>query len=172
MVRLFRVFVPVSVLALLVSEISLIFACFVASAYLSLGADPSVFLLYDGGMTRIALVAGSIVLGLYFHDLYTHITVKSRILLAQQLCQVVGIALLAQGIISYADPELIVPRRVMLLGSAMVLVFAIAWRLLYSTFIFRVVGAQRLLLVGGSPVLGEIAVHIQEHPELGIKVRS
>src|ERR1700682_1674035 len=114
MVRLFRVFVPVSVLALLVSEITLIFACFAAGAFLTLPVDPSVFLFYDGGLYRIGIVAGSIIIGLYFHDLYSRIQVKSRIWLAQQICQVVGIALLVQGIISYTNPDLIVPRRLML----------------------------------------------------------
>ena len=170
MVRLFRVFVPVSVLALLLSEITLIFGCFVIGAYFVLQVDPSVFLLYDGGLARIAIVAGSIILGLYFHDLYSRIQVKSRIWLAQQICQVVGIALLVQGIISYTNPDLIVPRPLMLLGSALVLVSVVGWRLLFSSFVFHLVGAQRLLLVGGSPILGEIATQIEERPELGLKI--
>jgi exopolysaccharide biosynthesis polyprenyl glycosylphosphotransferase len=170
MVRLFRVFVPVSVLALLCSEICLIFACFVAGAYLNLQVDPSVFLLYDGGFTRISIVTGSIVLGLYFHDLYSHIQVKSRILLAQQVCQAVGIALIAQAFISYTNPDLIVPRTLMMLGSGLTLVTVVAWRVVYSAFVFRLMGAQRLLLVGGSAALGEIATHLEAHPELGLKV--
>jgi sugar transferase (PEP-CTERM system associated) len=170
MVRLFRVFVPASVLALLVSEITLIFACFTAAAYLALGVNPTVFLLYDGGVARIAIVAGSIVLGLYFHDLYSRIQIKSRILLGQQLCQAVGIALLAQGIVSYFDPDLTTPRRLMVLGSALSLVTLFGWRVVFAAYLQGVVGAQRLLLVGGSPVLGEIAGHLKEHSEIGIRV--
>ena len=117
------------------------------------------FLLYDGGVVRIGFAVGSIVLGIYFHDLYSRIQVKSRILLAQQLSQVIGIALLAQGVIGYLDGDLILPRRLMLLASSLALISVFAWRVLYSMFLLRVMGGQRLLLVGGSKVLGEIACH-------------
>ena len=170
MVRLFRVFVPASVLALLISEITLIFCCFSLASYLTQEVDPTVFLLYDGGVASIGIAVGSIVLGIYFHDLYSRIQVKSRILLAQQLSQVIGIALLAQGVISYLDGDLILPRRLMLLASSLTLISVFAWRVLYSMFLLRVMGGQRLLLVGGSMVLGEIACHLQEHPELGMRV--
>src|SRR5437879_3831310 len=121
-------------------------------------------------MTRICIVLGSIVLVIYFHYLYSRIQVKSRILLAQQLSQVIGIALLAQGVIGYLDGDLILPRRLMLLASSFTLISVFAWRVLYSMFLLRVMGGQRLLLVGGSMVLGEIACHLQEHPELGMRV--
>src|SRR2546426_12077180 len=115
MVRLFRVFVPASVLALLISEITLIFCCFSLASYLTQEADPTVFLLYDGGVASIGIAVGSIVLGIYFHDFYSRIQVKSRILLAQHLSHVIGIALRARGVIGYLDGDLFLPRRLMLL---------------------------------------------------------
>src|SRR5215475_1236635 len=99
MVRLFRVFVPVSTLALLISEVVLVTSAFVVACYLTLEYDPTVFLLYDGGLIRILLVTASVILGLHFHDLYTDIYVKSRMLLLQQLSLVMGAAFLAQGLI-------------------------------------------------------------------------
>jgi len=99
------------------------------ASYLTQEVDPTVFLLYDGGVVRIGFAVGSIVLGIYFHDLYSRIQVKSRILLAQQLSPVmIGIALLAEGVIGYLDGDLILPRRLMLLASALTLisVFALA----------------------------------------------
>ncbi len=56
MIRLFRVFVPTSVIALLVSELILIFSCFILASYLVLDTDPEVFLLYDGGFQKMGLV--------------------------------------------------------------------------------------------------------------------
>ena len=130
------------------------------ASYLTQEVDPTVFLLYDGGVVRIGFAVGSIVLGIYFHDLYSRIQVKSRILLAQQLSPVmIGIALLAEGVIGYLDGDLILPRRLMLLASALTLISVFAWRVLYSMFLLRVMGGQRLLLIGGSKVLGEIACH-------------
>jgi hypothetical protein len=53
MIRLFRVFVPVGTITLLISEILLVTSAFVLATYLVLQVDPTVFLFYDGGMMRI-----------------------------------------------------------------------------------------------------------------------
>lgn len=170
MIRLFRVFIPVGVLALLLSEAVLVGSAFVLAAYLALEVDPWVFLLYDGGLLRISVVTGSILLGLHFNDLYSRIHVKSRILLALQLCQVIGVAFLIQGLVSYINRDLMLPRRLMLLGSALTMVVVIGWRMLYSKYVLRVMGAQRILFVGGSPLIHDIVAHLQENPQLGLSV--
>ena len=69
MIRLFKVFIPVGTLTLLVSEVLLVTSAFIFATYLILEVDPTVFLLYDGGLSRIALVVLSILVGLHFHDL-------------------------------------------------------------------------------------------------------
>ena len=85
MVRLFRVFVPTSVVTLLLSEIVLIFSCYILACFFTLDSDPGVFLLYEGGLARITLVVSCVMLGIYFHDLYEHVRIKSRTLLFQQM---------------------------------------------------------------------------------------
>ena len=47
MIRIFRVFVPTSILALLASEGCLIFGCFFLPAYLDPDIDPEMFMAYD-----------------------------------------------------------------------------------------------------------------------------
>ncbi len=44
MIRLFRVFIPASVIGLLVPEAVLIFFCYFLAVFLMPGADPEVFL--------------------------------------------------------------------------------------------------------------------------------
>ncbi len=170
MVRLFRVFVPVGTLALLISEILLVTGAFVLASYLIIPADPGDYLLYEGGLQSISLVVLSILVGLYLHDLYTDIHLKSRIILLQQLCLVMGIAFLFQGLVSYVMPALRIPLRVMALGGAMAMLSIFIWRNLFSAFVVRVVGRDCLLLVGDSPVLTDIARYIAAHPEKGIEV--
>jgi sugar transferase (PEP-CTERM system associated) len=170
MIRFFRVFVPLGTITLLISEILLILAAFVLASFLVLEVDPTVFLLYDGGLMRVSLVLISILLGLHFHDLYSQYFVKSRIVLLQQLCLVMGVAFLLQGLISYLNPNLRVPIRVMLMGSAFAVTAIFFWRLFFSTYAVQVVGRERLLLVGGSPLLEDIGKHITEHPETGLAV--
>ena len=100
MIRGIRVFIPIGTLTLLVSEIMLVTSAFILATYFELSVDPTVFLLDDGGLFRISLVLVSILLGLHFHDLYSQFYVKSRIVLMQQLCLVMGVAFLTQGLIA------------------------------------------------------------------------
>jgi sugar transferase (PEP-CTERM system associated) len=170
MIRLFRVFVPVGSLALLSSEILLIASSFLFATYLVMEVDPTVFLLYDGGLGRIGLVLISIIITLHFHDLYSQLYVRSRVVLAQQLCMAIGVAFLFQGLISYLNASLRVPIRVMLIGSLFSVVATFAWRIFFSAYVLQVVALERLLLVGGSPLLEDIGKHIEECPEKGLRV--
>jgi sugar transferase (PEP-CTERM system associated) len=170
MIRLFRVFVPVGTVTLLISEIVLISSAFLLATFLVLEVDPTVFLLYDSGLIRIVVVLLTILAGLHIQDLYSQYFVKSRIVLLQQLCMVMGVAFLLQGFISYLNPNLRVPIRVMLLGSAFSLTAIFFWRLFFGTYAVQVVGHDRMLLVGGSPLLEDIGQHIADHPETGLAV--
>ena len=170
MIRLFRVFVPVGALILLISEILLVSSAFILATYIILDVDPTNYLLYEGGIASIILVSISILVGLYLHDLYSDIFVKSRIALLQQLCLVIGIAFLAQGFIAYLSRDLRMPIHVMVLGSCLALTGVFAWRVFFSAFAVRVVGRDRLLMVGGSPVLEEIGQCIQDFPEKGLSI--
>jgi lipopolysaccharide/colanic/teichoic acid biosynthesis glycosyltransferase len=168
MVRFFRVFVPVGALALLFSEVLLSTTCFLVATFLLLPSDPLVYLVDANGLLRIVVVVASLLFGLFFEDLYTDIYVRSRVLLAQQLCLVIGIALLLQGFIGYMRPGLRLPLRVMLPGSLLAIVALFAWRIIYSREVLRVVGAQRILFVGHSALVEEMARYIATHPELGL----
>jgi sugar transferase (PEP-CTERM system associated) len=170
MFRFFRVFIPAGTITLLVSENLLIATSFILATYLMLAVDPTVFLLYDGGLVRILPVVLSILIGLHLQDFYSQVHVKSRILLAQQLCRVIGIAFLVQSLISYIHMDLRLPIRVMILGSLMALPAIFIWRVLYSAYALQIAPHERLLLVGGSPLLEDIGRHIEDHPETGLQV--
>ena len=170
MIRVFRVFVPVATVTLLVSEILLVTTAFVVSAYLSLDFDASVYLLYEGGLFRIGLVIVSILIALHFQDLYSQVRIKSRIVLMQQLCLVMGVALLLQGFISYLDSDWKLPLRIMLWGGMLALASMFLWRMIFSAYALEVMGRDRLLLVGSSALLEDIASHVAERPEKGLLV--
>src|SRR5690349_14205901 len=131
MIRLFRVSVPTNVLLLVVSEIILLFACYILPGYWVLDVPLEIFLLYDGGIWRIALVVAIVVLGLYFHDLYEELRIRSRVLLIQQVSVVLGVAFVLQAMLSYGRTELPVPKWLMLYGSMAALVTLPAWRIVF-----------------------------------------
>jgi sugar transferase (PEP-CTERM system associated) len=170
MMRLFPVFVPARVVGLLVSEILLIFGSFILASYFVFPVDPADYLLYDGGLVNIALVLASILLGLYLQDLYSDIRVHSKVVLLQQLCLAIGVAFLIEGFIAYLDKNLRMPARMMAWGSFLTMASIFAWRSFYNAYLLQVAGRERLLFVGGSSVLLDIARHIQEHPEAGLMV--
>ena len=154
----------------MVSEVLLVTSAFIFATYVVLEVAPTVFLLYDGGLARISLVVICILAGLHLHDLYSQFYVKSQIVLLQQLCMVMGAAFLTQALIAYVHADLRVPVVIMLVGSAMAVVVIFLWRLLFSAFAFQVVGRDRMLLVGGSPLLEDIGQYIADHPETGLEI--
>jgi len=169
MIRLFRVFIPASVLGLLISEAVLIFSCYVLASFFVLEADPEIFLIYDNGLWRIALVVACIILALYFNDLYWQFRIRSKLLLLQQMCFVVGVAFLTQALLTYLRrPDWTIPKWTMIFGSGFALVTLPMWRIAYGSVVMRALGSQRILFVGAAPIAREIAGEILERPELGL----
>jgi sugar transferase (PEP-CTERM system associated) len=175
MVKIFKVFVPVSVIALLVCETAILFGCYVAGVYLAqwLFEGPLFaegFFYDDNGLLRLSFVVATIVLGLYFNDLYESFQVRSRIRLFQQVCLSVGIAFLMQAFMGYLVTGWIVPRYTMILGSMIVLIVIPPFRILYASVVFNAFGAERVLFLGSSRTLKDVSQGITEKPTMGLKI--
>jgi sugar transferase (PEP-CTERM system associated) len=170
MIRIFRVFIPASVVALLISEVILLVMCFVIALVSATEVDPEFVLLYDGGAARISIAVLSILLGLYFQDLYTDLRIRSRIFLFQQVMMAIGLAFIIQAMSTYVNPTLILPRWVMIYASALILVLLPAWRVLFLRIVLTSLHAPAMLLLGSSPVLAEISKRMQERIEMGYRV--
>ncbi|HEX8983957.1 MAG TPA: sugar transferase [Bryobacteraceae bacterium] len=167
MIRLFRVAVPTSVFVLLVSEFVLLTSCYVLATYLFLQVDPSVFLLYDGGLSRILAAVASIVFALHFLDLYSDIRSSSKIALGLDIGQAIGFAFLIQALLAYLNKDWILPRWVMIWGSGFALLAVAAWRIVYGAVFLRAFSVQRVLFLGLNPVVQEIAEYVEHHPDVG-----
>ncbi len=168
--RIFPVFVPARVFGLLISEILLIFGSFILAFYFVMQVDPADYLLYDRGLVSISFVVVSILLGLYLQDLYSDLRVHSKIVLLQQLCLAVGVAFLIEGFVAYVDETLRIRGWIMGVGSVLTTGSLFLWRTFCGTYVLEIAGRERMLFVGGSSVLLDIAKHLQEHPEAGLMV--
>jgi sugar transferase (PEP-CTERM system associated) len=62
------------------------------------------------------------------------------------------------------------PMRLMVLGSSIAFCGIFVWRVLYAKYLVSVVGAQRLLFVGGNVLNEAIAQHLKKHPDMGVEV--
>lgn len=171
MIRLFKILVPTSVVALLIFEIVISIGSYVAAMYLLFVPeyDPYIFLFEDNGLWHIVAVGAVIILTIYFHDLYTQVRVWHKVELLQQLCSAIGMAFLSQAFISYINRGWTIPKWLMIEGSAIALAALFAGRMLFSSTIRTAVGAQRVLFLGRSPIVFQVASHLAEHPELGFR---
>lgn len=175
MIQIFKVFVPVSVLGLLLSEFLLIYLCYLAgTALITSLVNPEfsfiVFTQNEYGLFTIAFLVACIVSGLYFQDLYSNFKVRSLTLLMQQLCLTIGFAFLIQALMTYLKrSEFSIPRWGMIFGSLLTLLLIPAWRIFYGEYVLKALKAQTVLFLGTSEVIQEIAAHLVEHPEVGMR---
>src|SRR4051812_13321114 len=135
MMQMFRVFIPASTLVLLLFDAVVIVCSFFLAILLLLGQTPEDYLLNTFGLLSLALVTASILFGVYFQNLYSEVRSQSRLLLAQQLLMVDGVAFLLQALVSAAFPDLYMSLSVMLLGSLTATVIMFAGRLVFSAYI-------------------------------------
>jgi lipopolysaccharide/colanic/teichoic acid biosynthesis glycosyltransferase len=170
MISVLRHHAPAGVFPLLTSEMLLICAAFYGAASILYPPDASLYFLYEGGLERTLLVLATIVSALYFFDMYSDIAVQSHMLLFQQLCQAIGVALLAQSLIAYAFRDFILPHLLMLYGSVFALVGSFLWRSLYSAVLLQAVGHEKILFVGCNATVRDIAEEIASDPASGYQV--
>src|ERR1039457_6476043 len=147
-----------SILSLLIPETILVFSCYILAAFWLGGADPSVYLLYDNGLLQIALVVAGVLIGLQLNKLYVQVAVRSKILLAQQLCLTLGVTFLLESLLSYLRVlELMLAPAIMVMG-----------RMFYSAVLLKSLGAQRILFYGANAAALEAGRSLAAHPEFGL----
>jgi lipopolysaccharide/colanic/teichoic acid biosynthesis glycosyltransferase len=168
MIRIFKVFIPTSILALLVSEACLTFGCYLAAVYLDPDLDAEMFLTYDSGLLRIAVVSMLILTGNLFYGLYTNVRIHNRLRLLQQLCVIIGLTFAIEALMIFVSPDWTVPRITMMFGSAITLGILFIWRLLFNQAIKKALRVRRVLFLGSSSSASELAAHFARHPELGL----
>lgn len=145
-------------------------AGYIAAAYVTAEIDPSVYLLYEGGLGAIVFTSLTIVAGLYFQEPYPAVQLHSRVGLVMQLNWAIGIAFLVQAVVAYVDRAIGLQLPIMLAGSAFTLAGLFAWRLLYYGLAGGSAGAERILLAGATALMREIGARIHSAPRPGMTV--
>jgi sugar transferase (PEP-CTERM system associated) len=152
----------------LVSEAALIATAYVLGIHFLSDIDPTVWLLYDDGLVRVALLTAVLLMAIYFQDLYSYIRPASRFALLQQFCLTFGVGFLFQAMLSYGAPALVLPRRTMMFGSVALLVALPAWRIFYGALVLQAIASERILFLGASHTACRVAEGIRDRPELGM----
>jgi exopolysaccharide biosynthesis polyprenyl glycosylphosphotransferase len=169
MIRLFRVFIPTSILGLVVSESLLVCACYTLAIAWQLSESFWLYMQYEDGALRVAIIAATIIGGLYLSDCYRRVRLWSRLVFLQQLCLIIGVAFLIQAFLSYSNLNIRMPRQSMLAGSLLCLMLLPLWRVVYSKLSLEILGAEKLLFLGTDPLQVMVAEHLEEHPEFAMQ---
>ena len=170
MIRLFQVFFPTGVFALLISELLLCTGCYVLAAYLTYAPFADAYLIDEGGWWTMVPVVLTILLAFYYQDMYVNLRIQSRTLLLQQMSLAIGLAFLVQAVLNYGRVEWLMHRQIMLTGSILTVFLLGGYRLIYATHVIQMLGQQRILLLGRSPILEQVARRVKEQVELGMEV--
>jgi lipopolysaccharide/colanic/teichoic acid biosynthesis glycosyltransferase len=168
--RIFHVILPVRVSGLLLSEFLLTISCYLAALGIEFRGGTFTYLVDELGFLRLMLVSISLLVGLFVNNLYAETRVDSRVVLVLKMCNVLGIALIVQGLLAYVSSGLGLPRLAMLLGSGIAFVTLVAWRIFYGNVFLRMIGTQKILFVGEDNLMSSIAERILRHPELGFTI--
>jgi sugar transferase (PEP-CTERM system associated) len=168
MIRLFRVSFPPSIIALFIIEASLAYLSYLVAYQILSPGEWTLWLLYEGGFDRIGLVVLSILMGVYFNDLYSDVRISSRVWLVQKFCLVFGIAFMAQALLSYLNRDFILARWHMIMGSAIGIVLLPLWRIAFDALVLRVLPSRRILFVGASDLVKTVAAQLKSSPQFAM----
>ncbi|MDQ6679193.1 MAG: sugar transferase [Acidobacteriota bacterium] len=146
------------------------FASFLLACLIFVQGDAVSYLSEEHGWGRLAIASASVLAGLFINNLYAKPQVRSRFSLLLKLCNVLGIALIVQGLLAYVPSGLTLPRAMMLSGGALILIALFFWRVFYNSVLLERIGLQRVLFLGWDAATEEISGRIQSHPELGFAV--
>jgi sugar transferase (PEP-CTERM system associated) len=169
MVRLFRVFVPKVVLTLVIGDLLLTFACFLFGAWLIHDDMLALFLVEENGIRNILIAVASVVLGLYFQNLYSDFRITSRTLYAMQVIIAAGATLIVQAVIVYIDRDLMLGRSIIAVSIGASIVVLPLWRDACLRFLRTTIGVHRLLFIGTDDTGIDLIGKLQVRPELGMQ---
>lgn len=165
-----RKLVSVRVYLLSLFEAALTVACYVGALYLVNPLEAPVYLEYEDGTARIALVALTFLIASYVFDFYDHEYTRSRLVLALQVSRLIGIILLVQAGLAFFSPEFVLPQMVVLAGSSLTLIVLVLWHLFFRPRVWNAFGAQQVLFVGYNSASSRLARKFQTQPVLGMQV--
>jgi exopolysaccharide biosynthesis polyprenyl glycosylphosphotransferase len=168
--HLFGIFIPKRVAVLFGMESLVLLLSYVCATLLfEDGGDVS--LVYDGGLWRELFAVAVIHVALYYSDMYERIALQSYMWLVQQLSLAIGLAFLVQSLVSYLRiSSLVLPQKVMIVGSALAFLGSAVLRILFSNFVLARLAGEKVILVGFNQMTKEVAEHFREHREVGFQV--
>jgi lipopolysaccharide/colanic/teichoic acid biosynthesis glycosyltransferase len=166
----FRKLVPARVYLLSAFEAALVAACYLAATFMYMPLEAEIYLRHEDGTLRIGLAVLTFIIASYLFDFYKQLQARSRLVLALQVSQLIGVTMVVQAAIGFINLDLLVPRPVVFLASAMMLVVLTSWRLFVRPVFWDAFGAQQVVFVGTDSAIDDLAEAFRARSSLGMNV--
>jgi exopolysaccharide biosynthesis polyprenyl glycosylphosphotransferase len=172
MIRLFNRYFPTRTLLLTLTEAALVTLGFVFAVLLSAGTavDARIYLLYENGAGRIALVVVVFVVLMYYFDLYNSSILTNRREVVTRLVGVLGTTFVALAVLYYTFPAASLGGTVLWAGIIIVAIVVPMWRSFFFVLNRSSRFAERTLIYGDGPLASPLLDAIGQRPELGLRV--
>lgn len=170
MIRLFNVYYPARALARVVCEMLIVAGSFLAAALYFARPDPSIPLLYENGIWKIAVVTLVTLLLTYYFDLYEphrmsrHWEIYFRLLLVVSV-----LSFLLAGVL-YVEPGLDIAPGVMAAGVLVLSIVLLLWRTVYERLIGVRALRERVFILGNGDRGRMVAEIVRGRRDAGMEV--
>ena len=172
MIRLFHAYFPVRTVLLSLTEAILLAAGFLLAVLITAGTpvNADIFLLYENGIARIALVVAVVLTLIYYFDLYDAFVLTNRREVFTRLVGVLGCTLLALGFLYYTFPAVHLSGTVLWVGILLACIALPAWRECFFFLNRSARFAEHAVIFGGGALAGLLVDEIRRRPELGVRI--
>lgn len=123
-----------------------------------------------GLLPKMALILVLCQISMYLNGLYDYKSVQSRGLFVVNLLQAIGIAYILLSLIYLVFKSVSIGHTACILGLPVILLFLFLWRSAYRRFLVGERFAERVLILGSSPLARALVQHIGEVKDCGYKV--
>lgn len=170
MIRLFHVYFPTRTLVLAVSEVCLIVLAFLLVSVARSLDEIQLWLSYDNGPLKLAVVSVVLVLCMYYYDLYDSMVLANRRETLARLFQVLGTSSVVMAVLYFVFPEARLDRATFVLGIGLASLVLLSSRNLFLTLNRSARLAERVAILGEGSLATALAHEIDKRPELGMRL--
>jgi hypothetical protein len=171
MIRFFNAYFPTRTVLLGASEAVLTTAAFVLAIIAAMGPfNAQMFIGYEQGGDRIALVVCVFIMCMYYFDLYDSTVLRSQREVFTRLIQVFGAVCIILSLVYSLFPAMRLQQNVFGAGALAAASVTVLWRRLFSLVSTWPLFMERVLVLGDGVLAQDLLKEIHDRRELGIQV--
>ena len=152
------------------SEVCLIVLAFLLVSVARSLDEVGLWLSYDNGLLKLAVVSIVLVLCMYYYDLYDSIVLANRRETLARLFQVLGTSSVVMALLYFIFPEARLDRATFVTGIGLASLILIGSRNLFLALNRSARLAERVVILGDGSLATSVARELEKRPELGMRL--